>query len=448
LHAHQEGCTPDKYGQEGDQEAGSELGFLSEPAAVIFPRNEAVPTPPVGYRVMFLAFCLRGLSLPAHGFLRGLLFVYGVQLHHLTPNSILHIVCFITPCESFLGIDPHWVLWKFLFRLRPSVSLAENPELGEAVVSRRSESHYREFKMASSVQGWRQKWFYIKDQKSVESDQYGFAPFDASKGLMKLTTWDALPSEAEVENIKPLLAHIQGLKSAAGGGLTGTQLMAFFLQRRIQPLQSRVSKLWTYSGLADPSRVSAKDPEKKDLNKRVRSLTILTAKMEIPACKASFFDSTHPLPEVRALQPEILYVSVASLRYVLLIFCLLNPLQGHQFLTSRPPLPEEGPLNAEPSPAESEAPKVGDNQDGDEVKGSLERSDSMLCPPLAESETQVAERKWKHIEELTSSGTSNPKDAPESKLLLRAPTLISLGCLTCKCSHIFSLSSLGPYFFS
>jgi hypothetical protein len=133
------------------------------------------------------------------------------------------------------------------------VSLSENPELGGAIVSVRSESLYLEFKMAALVQGWRQKWFYIKDQKSAESDQYGLAPFDASQGLAKLTTWDASPSEAEVKNIKPLLAHIQGLKSAAGGRLTGIQLMAFFLQRRIQPLQSRVSKLWTYSGLTDPS---------------------------------------------------------------------------------------------------------------------------------------------------------------------------------------------------
>jgi hypothetical protein len=30
---------------------------------------------------MFLAFLLRGLSLPAHKFLHGLLFVYVVQLH-------------------------------------------------------------------------------------------------------------------------------------------------------------------------------------------------------------------------------------------------------------------------------------------------------------------------------------------------------------------------------
>jgi hypothetical protein len=168
---------------------------MSQSVVLVFPGDEAVPSLPAGYRVMFLAFLIRGLSRPAHKFLRGLLFVYGMQLHHLTPNSLLHIAYFITLCEAFLGIDPHWVLWKFLFRLRPSGSLAEIPELGGAIISVQSESHYLEFQMAQSVQGWRQKWFYIKDQKSSDSDQYGLAPFDASKGLRKLTSWDALPSE-------------------------------------------------------------------------------------------------------------------------------------------------------------------------------------------------------------------------------------------------------------
>jgi hypothetical protein len=184
-----------------------------------------------------------------------------VQLHQLRPNSILHIACFITLCESFLGIDSHWILWKFLFPLRPNVSLSKNPELGGAVVSVRAESHYLEFNMAVSVQGWRKKWFYIKDQKTASSDHFGIAPFDANKSLTKLTSWDSPPTETEVENIKPLLTRIQSLKSATGGGLTGTQLMAFFLQRRIQPLQARVSKLWSYSGSDDPSRVSKQDPE-------------------------------------------------------------------------------------------------------------------------------------------------------------------------------------------
>jgi hypothetical protein len=130
---------------------------------------------------MFFAFLLRGLSLPAHEFLCGLLFVYGVQLHQLTPNSILHIACFITLCESFLGIEPHFLLWKSLFRLRPSVALTKKPELGGAVISIRAESQYLEFSMAALVQGWRKKWFYIKDRKVSSSDQYGIAPFDASK---------------------------------------------------------------------------------------------------------------------------------------------------------------------------------------------------------------------------------------------------------------------------
>jgi hypothetical protein len=81
-----------------------------------------------------------------------------------------------------------------------------------------------------------------------------------------------------------LLARIQELKNAAGKEMTRTHLMVLFLQRCIQPLQARVSKLWTYSGSNDPSRVSPKDPQKKDLDKRVRSLTTLTTKLAVPAC--------------------------------------------------------------------------------------------------------------------------------------------------------------------
>jgi hypothetical protein len=124
-----------------------------------------------------------------------------VQLRQLTPNSILHIACFITLCEAFLGIDPHFGLWKFLFRLRRNVSKDEIHDLGGAIVSVRSESQYLKFEMAESVQHWRQKWFYIKDQKSSKSDQYGLVPFDATKEPTKLKSWDAVPSEAEIKEI-------------------------------------------------------------------------------------------------------------------------------------------------------------------------------------------------------------------------------------------------------
>jgi hypothetical protein len=163
-------------------------GLITERDQVIFPSTERIPKPPSGYRVMFLTFLLRGLSFPAHEFLRGLLFVYGVQLHQLTPNSILNIACFVTLCESFMGIESHWIIWKFLFRLCPSVALSKKPKLGGAVVSARTEVHYLEFSMAASVQGWKKKWFYIKDHKNSSSDQYGIAPFDANQDLKKLSS--------------------------------------------------------------------------------------------------------------------------------------------------------------------------------------------------------------------------------------------------------------------
>jgi hypothetical protein len=132
-------------------------GLVSDKDSIVFPTTERIPKPSSGYRVMFLAFLLHGLSLPAYEFLRGLLYFYGVQLHQLTPNSILHIACFVTLCELFLGIEPHFLLWRSIFRLRPNVSLSHKPELGGAVVSVRAEAQYLEFSMSASVQGWRTK---------------------------------------------------------------------------------------------------------------------------------------------------------------------------------------------------------------------------------------------------------------------------------------------------
>jgi hypothetical protein len=140
-----------------DLEKAQANGLISADDQVTFPSTERVPKPPSGFRVMFFDFLLRGLFLPTHEFLRGLLFVYGVQLHQLTPNSILHIACFITLYESFLGIEPHFLLWKFLFRLCPSVALSKKPKLGGAVISIHAKSHYLEFSMVASVQGWRKK---------------------------------------------------------------------------------------------------------------------------------------------------------------------------------------------------------------------------------------------------------------------------------------------------
>jgi hypothetical protein len=94
----------------GDKELASaeKIGLLkNDPAEILIAGPEIIPQPPTGFRVIFLAFLLRGLSFPLHPFLRGLLFAYGIQLHDLNPNIILHITCFVTLCECFSwGLSP------------------------------------------------------------------------------------------------------------------------------------------------------------------------------------------------------------------------------------------------------------------------------------------------------------------------------------------------------
>jgi hypothetical protein len=98
---------------EKDWQSATKIGILKDdPAEVQIAGSKIIPRPPVGFRVLFLAFLLWGFSFPPHPFLRGLLFAYRIQLHDLNPNTILHIACFITLCECFLGIEPHWVLWR------------------------------------------------------------------------------------------------------------------------------------------------------------------------------------------------------------------------------------------------------------------------------------------------------------------------------------------------
>jgi hypothetical protein len=120
---------------------------------------EAIPNPPVGFQVMFLAFVLRGLSFPPHNFLCGLLFTYGIQLHDLNPNTILHIACFIMVCECFLGIKPHWALWRRIFVVMSPLRY----QAGGFNCTIWLEVDYFSLRMPENNLGWRTRWFYARD---------------------------------------------------------------------------------------------------------------------------------------------------------------------------------------------------------------------------------------------------------------------------------------------
>src|SRR4051812_10172365 len=106
---------------------------------------------------MFIAFVLRGLSLPFHDFLRGLLFFYGIQLHHLSPNYLLHIACFITLCECWLGIETHFGLFRKIYSVKRQFGTGGVYPLGGCIFSFRSSILFFSFSICESVHYWRKK---------------------------------------------------------------------------------------------------------------------------------------------------------------------------------------------------------------------------------------------------------------------------------------------------
>lgn len=69
--------------------------------------------------VLFYHFIKRGLALPTSIFLRGLLYTFSLEMHHLNPNSIAHLAIFVHLCEAFLRIEPHWDLFRYLYYVKP-----------------------------------------------------------------------------------------------------------------------------------------------------------------------------------------------------------------------------------------------------------------------------------------------------------------------------------------
>ena len=89
-------------------------GFLPSKEVVHWrvPRREEFPQPRPNEVVSFLTFHEHGLGYPVHWFLCGLLNEWGLELQHLNPTGVLHIIGFVTVYEAFLGMEPHVDLFR------------------------------------------------------------------------------------------------------------------------------------------------------------------------------------------------------------------------------------------------------------------------------------------------------------------------------------------------
>jgi hypothetical protein len=85
-------------------------------------RGATVPTENTHEAVIFVPFLIWGLALPVSPFFRGLLDFYSLNLTHLNPKYVLQIAMFVHLCEAFLGLLPHFALWKYLYYCRPEMA--------------------------------------------------------------------------------------------------------------------------------------------------------------------------------------------------------------------------------------------------------------------------------------------------------------------------------------
>ncbi|KAK1650658.1 hypothetical protein QYE76_068463 [Lolium multiflorum] len=301
------------------------LGISKKPKAVCFPSEESYPTPPMGYRVSFVDHLIRGLSAPIHPFLRGLLFVYGLQLHHLTPNSILHISIFITLCEAFLGVQPNWALWKRIFFARRNGSSNVAYNIGGVVISVRSSVNYFDVKLPDSVQGWRKKWLYIREENHGCAED-NIPPFDGAEKILRRRSWDAEATEEERTSTEALMTRIHELQNTRGKELSGIQITAYFLRTRVQPLQARKNPLWNYAGDEDTDRLST-NLEVKDLDRLVQKNSSLNKKDPIPSTyRVKPYSATNALPKDH---PNLI---LENLRDLMKRRLPLKPLRRHNLL--------------------------------------------------------------------------------------------------------------------
>ena len=97
------------------------MGLLQSQAVIQWRVGEGEDYPFEGTleTVLFCDFVERGLAVPVSEFFHALLHFWGIQLHHLTPQSILHLSIFTHLCEAFLGILPHFHLFQHFFILVP-----------------------------------------------------------------------------------------------------------------------------------------------------------------------------------------------------------------------------------------------------------------------------------------------------------------------------------------
>jgi hypothetical protein len=198
--------------------------------------GEEFPSEDVKEQVVFASFFERSFNLLAGDFFRGLLYYYQLELVHLVPNSITVVSTFIHFCEAYLGISPHFLLWRYFFCVK-STGNRSGP-VGAVMFNLRSglKAEWIDTDLPDNTTGWRSEWFYIADLIPSLSCRTGHRP-------VKINEWDLGLSSRDLKELKLVLELVNELKKK---GVTGAAVARSFCRRMIQPIKDWVHPAYEY----------------------------------------------------------------------------------------------------------------------------------------------------------------------------------------------------------
>jgi hypothetical protein len=193
--------------------------------------------------VVFEDYFIREFGVPVHPFVRKILDYYEISLCNLGPNSILHLSIFIHFCEGYLGIKPHFNLFRHLFCLRKRGGPGSQVCGGVYLQLRDGmKDRYIVVPFNTSVKDWQRKWFIIRQ----ESKPYLCSDVDCVP--VQKRSWTDTPSSSEMMQVNELMELIDCRR------LDGMIVASNFLFRRVQPCKDRIQPSYEWRGDQDPTR--------------------------------------------------------------------------------------------------------------------------------------------------------------------------------------------------
>jgi hypothetical protein len=145
--------------------------------------------------------------MPSHRFLHSLLQFYGLEMHHLTHSGILHIATFVTLCEAYMGIEPHFDLWNYFFRARLWQGLdTEAVVLGSLDLfvpfGSRVNPHFH-LLMSDPLVRWRKVWFFLRN------DVHPPLPVVIGSRPIPQPKWGYGVAQRDIRRLQPLRDVVQ-----------------------------------------------------------------------------------------------------------------------------------------------------------------------------------------------------------------------------------------------